>query len=89
MPDAPSRKIIVTVVDSRYNRVTFTWDEIRLKLSKDSSESMCSRLFLACRRVISLPSIQTLRGQISYDREDATSMQIYTCRRNKAFKLYF
>lgn len=81
------RRLVVTEVDSHYNRITITREEIRLKISNLSSRGLANRLLYVCYRLLPDNTLQTFRGQLHYDKGDAETIQMKTCNSAPAFKL--
>jgi hypothetical protein len=85
--ETPLRRLVVTEVDSHYNRITITREEIRLKISNMSSRELANRLLYVAYRLLPDNTLQTFRGQLHYDNGDAETMQMRTCSGAKAFTL--
>ncbi len=85
--EAANRRLVVTQVDSHYNRITITREEIRLKISAANDSDLTSRLLKACFYLLEESTLQTFRGQLDCLHDNATTIQMYTCNGGKAFKL--
>lgn len=85
--EVPERKLVVTEVDSHYNRITVTREEVRLKISNLSSRELANKLLYVSYRLLPDHTLQTFRGQLHYDASDAPTIQMKTCNGAPAFKL--